>query len=181
MMNNNVISEKRWMYIIALLSVIIISAVALLVLKGQNINSFNPGIYILPKINAFLNGSATIFLILGYFQIRKKNIPAHRLSMFIALGFSSLFLVFYLFYHYNAPHTSFGGEGLIRNIYFLVLITHIILATFIVPMALLTLFRIWKWQVEKHRKIAKITLPVWLYVSISGVIVYLMIAPYYPV
>ena len=105
----------------------------------------------------------------------------HRLCMLSAFVFSSTFLVSYIIYHYCAPETHFGGEGIIRLIYFFLLITHILLAISIVPLTLLTLYRIWKKDIVRHKKIAKWTFPIWLYVSITGVVVYLLISPYYPV
>ena len=101
--------------------------------------------------------------------------------MLSAFIFSAVFLLSYVTYHSSAPETKFGGAGLIKGIYLFLLLTHIVLASIIVPLALLTLYRIWKNQVEKHKKIARWTFPIWLYVSITGVIVYLMISPYYPV
>jgi len=166
----NKYNDKTWYFIIASLSLVVVAAVAFLIYHSQSVTVARPGIYILPKLNAFLNGSVAILLTTGYIFIRNKFI------------FSSSFLVSYILYHFNATETKFGGtDALERGIYFFILITHITLATIIVPMTLLTLYRIWRNQVAHHRKIAKWTLPIWLYVSVTGVIVYLMISPYYPV
>jgi putative membrane protein len=178
----NKYNDRTWYFIIATLSIVVVGVVAFLIYHSQGNTSARPGIYILPKLNAFLNGSVAVLLTTGYIFIRNKNIKAHRFCMITAFVFSTSFLVSYILYHFNAVETKFGGtDHLIRGVYFFILITHITLATIIVPMTLLTLYRIWKNQVASHRKIAKWTLPIWLYVSVTGVIVYLMISPYYPV
>jgi len=178
----NKYTDRTWYFIIAALSFVVVVAVAFLIYRSQDISVSHPGIYILPKLNAFLNGSVTLLLITGYIFIRNKNRIAHRFCMITAFIFSSCFLVSYILYHFNAVETHFGStDATIRAIYFFILITHITLATIIVPMTLLTLYRIWRNEIPKHRKIAKWTLPIWLYVSITGVVVYLMISPYYPV
>ena len=103
----------------------------------------------------------------------------HRTAMFSAVGLSSLFLVSYVIYHYQAPHTSYGGVGFIRMFYFILLISHIILAAVVVPFVLLTVYFAISNQIDKHKKIVKWTFPIWLFVAVSGVVVYLMISPYY--
>jgi putative membrane protein len=173
--------ERTWYFIIAGISLFVVLAVAFLIYRSQNLTVARPGIYILPKLNAFLNGSVAVLLTVGYIFIRNKNRKAHRFCMITAFIFSSSFLVSYILYHFNATETKFGSaDHLERIIYFTILITHITLASIIVPLTLLTLYRIWNNQIDKHRKIARWTLPIWLYVSITGVIVYLMISPYYP-
>jgi putative membrane protein len=175
-------NDKAWLTIIGAISIVVIALVALLLFNSQHINSYDSRIYMLPKLNAFLNSSVSILLVAGYYFIRvKKNIKLHRACMLSAFIFSAVFLLSYVTYHSSAPETKFGGAGLIKGIYLFLLLTHIVLASIIVPLALLTLYRIWKNQVEKHKKIARWTFPIWLYVSITGVIVYLMISPYYPV
>ena len=178
----NKYTDKTWYYIIAALSLFVVCAVAFLIYHAQGNTTVNRDIYVLPKLNAFLNGSVTILLSTGYIFIRNKNIRAHRFCMLTAFIFSASFLVSYIIYHFLGTETKFGSaDTTTRIIYFFILITHITLATIIVPMTLLTLYRIWKNQIAQHRRIAKWTLPIWLYVSITGVIVYLMISPYYPV
>jgi len=144
-------------------------------------------IYVLPKpdrgpapttlatVNALLNAGATLFLVIGFWFIKAKNIALHRLSMVTAFGFSSVFLVTYLLHHSQAGSVSFTGEGWVRVVYLAILIPHIVLAAVVVPLALFTIYRGWTNRVALHKKIARITLPVWLYVSISGVVVYLML------
>ncbi len=138
------------------------------------------GVDDLPALNATLNGIAGILLTLGFFLIRKGKVDAHKKVMIGAFIVSSIFLVSYLIYHAQAGSTRFLGTGFIRPIYFTILITHIILAAAIVPMALLTLFRGLKERYEKHKKIARWTLPIWLYVSVTGVIIYIMLYHLYP-
>ncbi|MGZ5303046.1 MAG: DUF420 domain-containing protein, partial [Bacteroidia bacterium] len=161
-------TDKTWLLIIATISVVVVAVVALLMFNSQHIDSYDSRIYMLPKLNAFLNSSVSVLLMAGFYFIRvKKNIKWHRASMLSAFIFSVLFLVSYITYHSNAPETKFGGVGLIKSIYLFVLLTHIILASIIVPLALITLYRIWKNQTEKHKKIARWTFPIWLYVSIT--------------
>ncbi|MFD1019176.1 DUF420 domain-containing protein [Thalassobacillus hwangdonensis] len=136
-------------------------------------------ITILPLLNAMLNSFTFVFLLAALYMIFKKNIKWHRNFIFAAFTSTALFLVSYLTYHSMASSTSYGGEGVIAYIYYFILITHIVLAAAIVPLALLTLFRGLAMKVDKHRKIARWTMPLWLYVSLTGVIVYIMISPYY--
>jgi putative membrane protein len=129
----------------------------------------------LPTINAGFNTLCTIFLITGYVMIRRNKIVAHRACMLSALGCSALFLVGYLTYHFQAGTTRYEGEGILRAIYFMVLLTHTVLAVVIVPMVLVTLVRALGARFDKHKAIARWTLPIWLYVSVTGVVVYLML------
>lgn len=134
---------------------------------------------ILPMMNAIFNSFTFVFLLMALFAIKQKNIVLHQRFIFAAFTTTALFLMTYVTYHFLAESTSYGGEGPLRYIYFFILITHILLAIIIVPFALMTLARGLNMQVEKHRKIARWTMPLWLYVSLTGVIVYLMISPYY--
>ena len=168
------------MGIIIAISVAVVSVVALLLYNSQNVSDFDRRIYILPKVNAFINGSVFLLLLGGFAAIRAGRVKVHRALMLSAFVLSSLFLVSYIIYHANAPETHYSGEGAMRKVYFSLLLSHILLATIIVPLALITLFRIFKMQVNLHRRIARITLPIWLYVSLTGVIIYLMISPDYP-
>ncbi|MCI0691394.1 DUF420 domain-containing protein [candidate division KSB1 bacterium] len=129
----------------------------------------------LPAVNATLNSLSAIWLACGYFFIRQKKISAHRFCMLAALLTSALFLTSYLIYHYHAGSRPFGGQGAIRTVYFTILISHTILAAAIVPLALITLFRALKQRFDKHKRIARWTLPIWFYVSVTGVIVYWML------
>ncbi len=131
----------------------------------------------LPALNAILNSVSAILLITGYLFIRQKKIKAHRASMISAFVTSTLFLTSYLIYHFSKElgPTRFQGEGIARPVYFFILITHTTLAAALAPMVFVTLSRALKKRFDLHRKIARWTLPIWLYVSVTGVIVYLML------
>ena len=134
----------------------------------------------LPHLNACLNGTSAVLLFSGYLFIRSGNVAAHRTCQVSALAVSILFLASYLTYHFNHGTTRFQGTGLARPIYFTVLTSHTILAIVIVPLVALTFYRAFRRDFIRHRRIARITLPLWLYVSITGVIVYLMLYQIYP-
>ena len=129
----------------------------------------------LPTLNATLNTISTILLTVGFLMIRRRKIVAHRNCMIAAFAVSGLFLTSYLIYHYHAGSTPFEGSGWIRSVYFAVLIPHIILAATILPLALITLYFALRKRFTKHQRIARWTLPIWLYVSITGIIVYWML------
>ncbi|HXG72122.1 MAG TPA: DUF420 domain-containing protein [Gemmatimonadaceae bacterium] len=129
----------------------------------------------LPAVNATLNGIAAILLVIGWVLIRERRIEQHRIVMLAAFATSALFLVCYLVYHWHVGSRPFAGRGGIRIVYFTILISHIILAAAIVPLSLITLSRGLRARYDSHRRIAKWTLPIWLYVSVTGVIVYLML------
>lgn len=134
---------------------------------------------LLPRLNAILNSFTFIFLFTALVMIKRKNVTWHRRFIFAAFCTTIVFLFSYVTYHALSESTSYGGEGFLAAVYFFILITHILLAAIIVPLALLTLARGLNMQVAKHRKIARWTMPIWLYVSLTGVLVYLMISPYY--
>lgn len=136
----------------------------------------------LPALNAILNSVSAILLITGRHFIRQKNIKAHRAFMISAFVTSTLFLTSYLIYHFSKElgPTRFQGEGIVRPVYYFILITHTILAVAIVPMVFVTFSRALKKRFDPHRRIARWTLPIWLYVSVTGVIVYLMLYQLYP-
>jgi len=129
----------------------------------------------LPAVNAFLNGTSAVLLSAGFVFIRRKHIAAHRACMLSAFGVSALFLVSYLVYHAQAGSVPFQGRGWVRPVYFALLLSHIVLAAVIVPLALTTIHRAWTGRFDRHRRIARWTLPIWLYVSVTGVLVYLML------
>jgi putative membrane protein len=134
----------------------------------------------LPHLNAFLNTTSAILLVFGYRFIRQRRIIAHRNCQVAAFVTSILFLTSYLTYHYYHGDTRFLGQGAVRPLYFAILITHVVLAIVIVPLVLITLYRAARGDFLRHRKIARWTLPLWLYVSVTGVIVYLMLYHIYP-
>ena len=134
----------------------------------------------LPLINACLNSLSTFLLISGFIAIKRKKEETHKKFMVAAFITSGVFLACYLYYHFTAGHFKFTGEGTIRTIYFLILVPHILLAMVMLPMIILTFIRAFKGQWEKHKKIARITFPIWLYVSITGVVLYLYIYVWFP-
>ena len=134
----------------------------------------------LPTLNAILNSISAVLLVTGYSFIRRKNIKAHRACMIAAFVTSSLFLSSYLIYHYNVGSVKFQGQGIVRRIYFAILLTHTILAITIVPMIFVTFAQALKGRFDRHRAIARWTFPIWLYVSVTGVVVYLMLYHLYP-
>jgi putative membrane protein len=133
----------------------------------------------LPALNACLNATSATLLLIGYFQIRRKRIAAHRFCMSAAFFTSVLFLSSYLYYHSQHGSTGFQGTGAVRLVYFTILLTHTVLAAVIVPMILLTFQRALKSEFARHRALARWTLPLWLYVSVTGVIIYLMLYQMY--
>ena len=135
---------------------------------------------VLPTVNATLNGIAGVLLSAGYLAIRRGRIPVHRACMVAAFVTSALFLASYLTYHFHVPVTPFSGHGVARAVYFAILVPHILLAAVMVPLALLTLYRALRGNFARHRRIARWTLPVWLYVSATGVLVYLMLYVWFP-
>lgn len=136
-------------------------------------------ITLLPMFNAIFNSFTFVFLLAALIAVKKKNVTVHRRFIAAAFTTTALFLISYVTYHYLASDTPFGGEGPLRYVYYFILITHIILAAVIVPMALVTVGRGLNMQVAQHRKIARWTMPLWLYVSLTGVLVYVLISPYY--
>jgi putative membrane protein len=129
----------------------------------------------LPAVNAALNSLSTVLLSCGYYFIRRRQIPRHRLCMTLAFISSCAFLTCYLIYHYHVGSVPFMKTGWVRPVYFTILITHVTLAATIVPLALITLSRAWQKRFDKHRRIARWTWPLWMYVSVTGVVIYLML------
>lgn len=134
----------------------------------------------LPHLNAILNATSALLLLSGFRFIKRGNVRAHRNCQVAAVATSALFLVSYLTYHYYHGSTRFTGQGIVRPIYFAILISHTILAVVIVPLILITIYRAARADFVRHRRIARWTLPLWLYVSITGVVVYLMLYQIYP-
>jgi len=130
-------------------------------------------------LNASLNGASAVLLAGGYAAIRSGKIAVHKAFMIAAFCVSSAFLASYLVYHYRVGHVAFQGQGWVRPVYFVLLLTHTVLAVVIVPMILVTLRRAWLERFDRHRIIARWTLPLWFYVSVTGVIVYLMVYQIY--
>jgi putative membrane protein len=172
--------EKKYLPLIITAAIAIPLVVALLAFMPQIQLPGGFDVYLLPMFNAIINGSTFIILLLALNAIKNGNVPLHRKLMTSAIALSLLFLLSYVTFHAATEQTRYGGEGFIRTVYFILLITHILLAAAIVPLVLISYVRAISERYDKHRKIARITLPIWLYVTFTGVIVYLMIAPYYP-
>src|ERR1044071_4641425 len=134
----------------------------------------------LPTLNAILNATSGILVLVGFLFIRRKRVEAHRACMIAAVCVSILFFISYIVYHYHHGATRFPGTGLVRPLYFVILISHTILAVVIVPFVIVTLTRALRGQFSRHMKVARWTLPMWLYVSVTGVVVYLMLYQWYP-
>ncbi|WP_299057652.1 DUF420 domain-containing protein [uncultured Polaribacter sp.] len=177
---SNLAKEKKYKKIITALSVIIPLAVA--ALFGINLKElgFNVApLTFLPPIYATINGLTALLLIGAVIAIKKGNKKLHEQLNTTAIACSLAFLVMYIAYHMTSNSTAFGGEGVIKYVYYTILFTHIILSIIIIPLVLLTYMRAKLGNFDQHKKIAKITFPIWLYVAVTGVIVYLMISPYY--
>ena len=168
-------NDTFWTRIIYVVSIVISLVVAFLIL-GPRPDGIEGRIDVsmLPITNAFINSVTAFLLILGYVFIRKKKVEAHKIVMLTAFGTSTLFLTSYVVYHWfkSGPKTYLGDY---QTIYYIILFSHIILAAIIIPLALFTLYRGWTNDIKRHKKIARITLPIWLYVSITGVLIYLML------
>lgn len=172
--------EKKFNVLIIILSIVIPVVVAILFkvkLKDYGID-VEP-LTFLPPIYAFINGITAMLLILGVYAIKNGNKKMHQNLMQSAIACSVVFLVMYVAYHMTSDSTPFGGVGIIRYVYFFILISHILLSIAVIPLVLVTYVKALSERFDKHKKIAKITFPIWLYVAVTGVIVYLMIAPYY--
>jgi len=173
--------EDRWFLSgIGLISFLVLVGVGFLLLGRQAEIRGEEELSALPALNAFLNGTSAVILTIGYLFIRRKKVTAHKVCMLTAFGTSTLFLASYLIYHYQVGSMPFPGQGWIRWVYFPLLVSHITLAGCIVPLALTTIYRAWNEQFDRHMRIARWTLPLWLYVSVTGVIVYLMLYQRYP-
>ena len=176
----NIQNEKKYNKWIVLLSIFIPLAVAaLFLIKLKDFGVDVEPLTFLPPIYATINGLTALVLVLAVIQIKKGNKALHEKLMKFAISLSVIFLLLYIGYHMTSDSTKFGGEGVIKYIYYFILITHILLSIIVIPFVLITYVRAISNNFERHRKIARITFPLWLYVAVTGVIVYLMISPYY--
>lgn len=178
---SNKLAEKEPFYrkLIIILSIVIPIAVFALIMLPENLRVSDLDVSSLPLFHAILNGTTALLLIIGRMLIKRGNKGGHKMAMISAFALSCMFLVSYVTYHYVAEHSTYGGEGAIRYIYFFILITHIILSAAVVPLALFAMFRGLAGQFEKHKRVVKYAYPVWLYVAVTGVMVYLFMMPYY--
>lgn len=172
-------AERNTTPLVVVLSVVIYAIIAVLYVMPKPNTFEHADLTFLPLMNAIFNTFTFVFLLAALYFIKRKNVKLHRRFVLAAFGTTTLFLLTYTIYHSLAESTSYGGEGILKYIYYFILITHIVLAAIIVPLALVTLFRGLAMQVESHRKLARWTMPLWLYVSLTGVLVYILISPYY--
>ena len=169
-------APKSYGKLITAVSVLIPVVVAILfTVRLPNVASLD----FLPPIYAGINALTALILVIAYVAIRQKNIKLHEKLMKIAIALSLVFLVMYVAYHMTADPTPFGGEGIVRQVYYFILISHILLSVGIIPMVLITYVRAISKRFADHKKISVITFPIWLYIAVTGVVVYLMISPYY--
>ncbi len=173
-------NEKKYTVWIWVLSILIPIVVAILFSVNLHDLGYNvKPLSFLPPIYASINGLTAILLVLAVRAIKKGNQPLHERLIKVCIACSVAFLAMYVAYHMTSVETKFGGEGAIKYIYFFILITHILLSIIIIPFVLVTFVRGISGSYQRHKKLARITYPMWLYVAVTGVIVYLMIAPYY--
>ncbi len=179
-MKENSTVDQKYNKLIVLVSILIPVVVAILFgVKLKDLGYNVEPLSFLPPIYATINGITAIVLVSAVVAIKKGNKAIHQRLMTLAIALSLAFLVMYVAYHMTADSTKFGGDGFIRFVYFFLLISHILLSIAVIPLVLITYVRALAAKFDQHKKIAKITFPIWLYVAVTGVIVYLMIAPYY--
>jgi uncharacterized membrane protein YozB (DUF420 family) len=169
------INDRVVLLVIAIVSALALVVLGTLMLGGGPAGGTASNVARLPTVNALLNALSAGLLTTGFVFIRRRNVAAHRACMLGAFAVSVVFLVCYLVYHYHAGSRPFTGQGWIRPVYFTLLISHIVLAAAIVPLALITIYRGLSAHFDRHRRIARWTLPIWLYVSVTGVLVYLLL------
>ncbi len=171
--------DKGMLKWITAIAIIVPVLVAILLFMPSKLDLASEWVYFLPGLNAVINSAATVALIFGLVFIKNGNIALHRAAMSAAMGLGAIFLISYVIFHASAESTSFDGTGWIRPVYYFILISHIILAAVALFPILLAYYYGITDQRVKHRKVVKFAYPIWLYVSVTGVIVYLMISPYY--
>lgn len=171
--------ERRYTAWIVGISIAVNALVAILFFMPEYRGEEPFDLTVLPMLNAIFNSFTFVFLLAAFLFIKRGNVTWHRRFISAAFTTTALFLISYLTYHSLTESTAYGGDGWLRYVYYFILITHILLAIVIVPLALTSAVRGWNMQVERHRKIARWTMPLWLYVSLTGVLVYIMISPYY--
>lgn len=172
--NINYISKYRvWIWVISILIPVVVALLFMIRIPNVAPLSFLPPIY------ATINGITALLLLIAYIAIRNKNITLHKQLMKISIGLSLIFLVLYVAYHMTSDPTPYGGQGSIRYVYYFILISHILLSIGIIPLVLITYVRAISDLFYDHKKIARYTFPIWMYIAVTGVVVYLMISPYY--
>lgn len=177
--NSSSIEQKYNKWIILLSIVIPVAVAVLFMVKLKDLGFDVSPLPFLPPIYATINGLTAVLLVIAVVAVKNGKLKLHENLMKCAIGCSLLFLLMYIAYHMTTPSTKFGGEGAIKYLYFFILLTHILLSIAIIPLVLVTYVRALAERFDRHKKIAKITFPLWLYVAVTGVVVYLMISPYY--
>jgi putative membrane protein len=176
----SIVNDRTFFWLVVGVSVAVPAVVTLLKYLPDELRPNARFARFLPALNAMLNSAVAVCLLLGYYFIRnRKNKAVHQVFMFSAFLLSAVFLISYVIYHTTMPSTPHGGEGFILYLYYFILFTHIVLAALILPMVLYTIYFSTSGNFTKHKKIARITFPLWLYVAVTGVLVYVMISPYY--
>jgi putative membrane protein len=178
-MEDNLLEKKFSKFIVAISILIPVVVAILFSVKLKDFGYNVEPLSFLPPIYAAINGITAVVLIAGVLAIKNGNRKLHERLMTTAIALSVAFLVMYVAYHMTSDSTKFGGEGIIRPVYFFILISHILLSIAVIPLVLITYVRALAEKFDRHKKIAKITFPIWLYVAVTGVVVYLMISPYY--
>ena len=177
---SNDMNEKNTFRLVLGISLFVLGAVILLNRKVLPVPDPVPDfVFSLPALNALLNGSCTILLIASFMAIKRRNIELHRKLNLTTFLLSSLFLVSYILYHWMAQETKYPEDNPLRPVYLTILISHIVLAALVLPMVLMSFYYGLKMETQKHRRLVRFTFPIWLYVTASGVVVYLMISPFY--
>ena len=178
-MESNIIEKKYNKWIITLSVLIPVAVAVLFKIKLKDLGFNVAPLPILPPIYATINGVTAVLLISAVLAIKKGKRQLHEKLMKTAIACSLVFLLLYIAYHMTTDSTKFGGEGVLKYVYYFVLLSHILLSIAVIPLVLITYVRALANKFDKHKKIAKITFPIWLYVAVTGVVVYLMISPYY--
>ena len=171
--SKSTLKYKNWIIVVSIAIPVVVAF--LFRIRLENVQSLS----FLPPIYAAVNGYTAIILLVALWAIKNRKINLHEQLMKTAIGLSLAFLVMYVAYHLTSDPTPFGGEGVVKTVYYTILISHILLSIIIIPLVLITFVRGISQQFTEHRKIARITFPIWLYVTVTGVIVYYMISPYY--
>ncbi len=171
--NEKVKKYTPWVWILSITIPVVVAI--LFLIKIPNIKPLT----FLPPVYAFINAITAVFLSIAYIAIKRKKIILHERLMKISIGLSVIFLIMYVAYHMTSDPTPYGGEGIVRSVYYFILISHVLLSIGIIPLVLVTYVRAISKLFADHKKIARYTFPIWMYIAVTGVIVYLMISPYY--
>jgi putative membrane protein len=173
-------NDKRARWLIIIVSAILFLGIVALNKDVMDVAwPFNFDVHVFALLNAIINSSVFVLLLLGFWAVKKRKLLLHKRLMLAAIVLSILFLISYVIHHLFAGDTHFGGVGAIRYVYFFILITHIFLAAVILPFILFTAYRALSGDYERHKKIARYTWPFWLYIALTGVLIYILISPYY--